>query len=322
MKKARILITEDEQIVAEDLKMALEAMGYSIIGIASSGERAIELADREKPDLILMDIILSGKMDGIAAAYTIRSRHDIPVIYLTAYADSTLLERAKQTEPLGYIVKPFNEREVHSNIEIALFKHHMESEIKKRDAILFALGFGVEWFLRQLSLTHRVETRGVEGKGGFDCNPILEQIGLAMNLNRILMFKFSDEDRDPLSLLLVHEWVMAGTPQAVHDTAPPAIPLSHLGITGKIHEFQAGKPVLFPHAESESIFFTVHNIDSACAIPVFVSDRLWGAVFFTDSAERIFSGEEVEAMKIAVNILGGVISLFSELHSRLDKKIA
>ncbi len=323
MKKKRILITEDEQIVAEDLKMALEAMGYSVIGIASSGERAIELADQKKPDLILMDIMLSGKMDGIAAAFTIRSRYDIPVIYVTAYADSTLLERAKHTEPFGYIVKPFNEREVQSNIEIALFKHRLEHEIRKRDAILFALGFGVEWFLRQLSLTHRVETRGVEGKGGFDCNPILEQIGLAMNLNRILMFKFSDEDRDPLSLILVHEWAVAGTPQAVYDNAFPAIPLSHLGITGKIHEFQAGKPVLFPHAESaesESIFFTAHHIDSACAIPVFVSDSLWGAVFFTDSAERIFSGEEVEAMKIAVNIIGGVISLFRQSNPPPDKK--
>jgi len=84
MKKTRILITEDEQIVAEDLKMTLETMGYTVVGIASSGERAIELADGEKPDLILMDIMLAGKMDGIAAAHTIRSRHDIPVIYVTA----------------------------------------------------------------------------------------------------------------------------------------------------------------------------------------------------------------------------------------------
>lgn len=323
MKKVRILITEDEQIVAEDLKMSLETMGYTIVGTASSGERAIELADREIPDLILMDIMLSGKMDGITAAHTIRSRYDIPVIYITAYADSTLLERAKQTEPFGYIIKPFNDREVQTNIEIALFKHRMQSEIKKRDAILFALGFGVEWFLRQLSMTHVVEICGIERTREFDYSPILEHIGLAMNLNRILIFKFSGEERDPMSLLLLNEWTVAGTEQIEHGTASLAVPSSNLGITGKMHEFQAGNPILFFNAESaegESSFFRTHDIESACAFPIFVNDRLWGSIFFTDSSERIFSGEEVEAMKIAVNIIGALISLFTEPKTNMIKK--
>jgi len=315
MKKTRILITEDEQIVAEDLKMTLETMGYAVVGIASSGERAIELADGEKPDLILMDIMLAGKMDGIAAAHTIRGRHDIPVIYVTAYADSTLLERAKHTEPFGYIVKPFNEREIHSNIEIALFKHRMESEIKKRDAILFALGFGVEWFLRQVSLTHTMELCSIPGTREFDFNPILEQIGVAMNLSRILIGKIHDEDHDPMSMLIINEWTMAGLSQVANDTAALAVPYSELGITEKIHEFKAGNPVIFSSAESaedEGTFFKAYNIHSTCAIPLYVNDRLWGAIFFADRAERIFSGEEVEAMKIAVNIIGGVIALFRE----------
>ncbi len=187
-------MVEDEQIVAEDLKMTLEGLGYIVAGIASSGEKAIELAGTEKPDLILMDIMLAGKMDGITAASEIRGSHDIPVIYVTAYADSRLLDRAKLTEPYGYIVKPFNEREVQSNIELALFKHRMEHEIKKRDAILLALGFGVEWFLRQFSDTHRITLRTAPDKWGYDFHPILEQIAIAMDLDRVQVLQFRQQE--------------------------------------------------------------------------------------------------------------------------------
>ena len=148
MIKARILIVEDELIVAEDLRMTLISLGYDVVGIAGSGERAIELADEKKPDIILMDIMLGGQLDGIATTVKIQTKHAIPVIYVTAYADNALIARAKKTEPFGYIVKPFNEREIQSNIEIALYRHKMEQEIKKRDAILLAPGPGIEWFLR------------------------------------------------------------------------------------------------------------------------------------------------------------------------------
>ena len=151
MTKVQILIVEDELIVAEDLKFTLTNLGYDVIAIASSGEDAIEIAESGHPDLILMDIMLAGKIDGITTAEQIHIRQDIPVIYVTAYADETLLQRIKQTTPFGYIIKPFNDREVYSNIEIGLYRHTMEKEIKKRDAILFALGLGVEWFL---SLIH------------------------------------------------------------------------------------------------------------------------------------------------------------------------
>ncbi|HPC56108.1 MAG TPA: response regulator, partial [Methanolinea sp.] len=175
--RVRILIVEDEQIVAEDLRQTLENMGYSVVGVVSSGEGAVETAHKEIPDLILMDIMLSGKMDGISAAHQIRSEHDIPVIYVTAYADSQLIERAKVTEPFGYIVKPFNEREFQSNIEIALFKHRLEKEIRKRDAILLALGFGVEWFLRQVYEAHGALLSGSPVTFGYHLEPILEHVG-------------------------------------------------------------------------------------------------------------------------------------------------
>ena len=131
MKKKQILVVEDERLVAEDIKMSLQRFGYAVPGIVFSGEEAVKKAEEMNPDLVLMDIVLEGEMDGIEAASAIRSRFDIPVVYLTAYADKKTLERAKITEPFGYIIKPFEDRELHSVIEIALYKHRMEGKLKK-----------------------------------------------------------------------------------------------------------------------------------------------------------------------------------------------
>ncbi len=131
MAKARILIVEDERLVAEDLQLSLQDMGYIVTSVASSGEMAIKKAEETKPDLVLMDIVLKGKMDGIEAANQIRSRYDIPIVYITAYSDETTLERAKITEPYGYIVKPFKERNLQITIEISIYKHKMEKRLKE-----------------------------------------------------------------------------------------------------------------------------------------------------------------------------------------------
>ena len=130
MDTVRMLVVEDERIVSMDLQRRLKAMGYEIAGSAVSGEEAIEKAEKLRPDMVLMDIMLDGEMDGTQAAEIIRDRFSIPVIYLTAYADSATLERAKITEPFGYILKPFEERELHGHIEIALYKARMEKKLK------------------------------------------------------------------------------------------------------------------------------------------------------------------------------------------------
>jgi CheY-like chemotaxis protein len=129
-KKAegRILIVEDEHIVAMGIKKMVKSLGYTVTGVASSGEDAISKAESTFPDVVLMDIMLKGDMDGVEAAGEIRERFDIPVVYLTAYSDNKILERAKKTEPFGYIVKPFDEKDLHSSIEIALHRHRKEKE--------------------------------------------------------------------------------------------------------------------------------------------------------------------------------------------------
>mgnify|MGYP001024006901 CR=1 FL=1 len=126
-----IMIVEDELIIAKDLQHSIQKLGYDVCFIASSGEKAIECVEQNKPDLIFMDIVLKGKWDGIQTAKMIRSRFDIPIIYLTSHTDSQTLDRAMVTEPFGYMVKPFEVRELHITIEIALYKHKMECERKE-----------------------------------------------------------------------------------------------------------------------------------------------------------------------------------------------
>ena len=115
MKKKHILIVEDERIVSADIKISLQKFGFAVAGTAVSGEDAIKKAEKLRPDLVLMDIILKDKMDGIEAATLISSRFDIPVVYLTAHADDKTLERAKITEPFGYLLKPFDDKDLHTH---------------------------------------------------------------------------------------------------------------------------------------------------------------------------------------------------------------
>jgi len=123
MSKYRILVVEDEAIVAMGIKEKLEDLGHEVVDIVFKGEDAVEKAIKVEPDLILMDIVLKGHMDGIEAACKIRNRLNIPIIYLTAYSDEEMLKRARMTEPYGYILKPFNNSELNANIEMAIYKH-------------------------------------------------------------------------------------------------------------------------------------------------------------------------------------------------------
>jgi PAS domain S-box-containing protein len=136
MDRKSILIVEDEQIPAVDLKDTLISLGYRVPGIAKSGEMAVEMADEYIPDLILMDIRLSGKLSGIEAAEQILLRHSIPIIYLTAYADPELVEQAKKTRPYGYLIKPYDERAIRTEIDIAFYKVELDRNLEREYANL------------------------------------------------------------------------------------------------------------------------------------------------------------------------------------------
>lgn len=139
MNSKNILIIEDESIVSKDIHFSLKKLGYGVCGTAATGEEAISLVEELNPDLILMDIMLKGKLNGIETASKIREKHEIPIIYLTAYADENTLSKAKITEPYGYIIKPFQEIDLHTSIEMALYKHSKEKEKKKEVDLLYSV---------------------------------------------------------------------------------------------------------------------------------------------------------------------------------------
>lgn len=139
MSKVNVLVVEDESIVSKDIQYSLKKLGYNVVGAAPTGEKAVELAEELKPDIILMDIMLKGKITGIEASAQIKEKLNIPVIFLTAYADENTLSKAKITEPYAYIIKPFKEIDLHTSIEMALYKHGKELEILKERDMLFSL---------------------------------------------------------------------------------------------------------------------------------------------------------------------------------------
>jgi len=128
MPETKILIVEDEKILAMGLKKKLEKLGYSVTDLVSSGAEAIESVKKVQPDLVLMDIVLKGAMDGIETAEFIVNLYDIPIIYLTAYADDEMLARAEKTCPYGYILKPYKDSELKANIKMAVYKHSAQKE--------------------------------------------------------------------------------------------------------------------------------------------------------------------------------------------------
>jgi PAS domain S-box-containing protein len=180
MIPTRILVVEDEAIISEDLQGILIKLGYVVVAAVSTGQQAIEKALELKPDLILMDIMLKDDIDGIQAAQIINSTENIPIIFVTAFADDQTLKRAKISEPYGYILKPFEERELNTNIQIAVYKHKTERELKERE----------RWLATTLrSIGDAVISTNINGKITF-MNPVAESL-TGFQLNEVLDKNFN-----------------------------------------------------------------------------------------------------------------------------------
>lgn len=169
MKKqpaTKIMVVEDETIVALDIQNRLTKLGYQVPAVLATGEETIAQAPQIAPDIVLMDIMLAGEIDGIKAAEEIHKQLDIPVIFLTAYADNRTLQAAKLTEPYGYVLKPFEERELHTTIEMGLYRHKLESELRQSR----------QWFATTLKcIGDAVIATDAQGKIVF-MNPIAETL--------------------------------------------------------------------------------------------------------------------------------------------------
>jgi PAS domain S-box-containing protein len=162
--KANILIVEDDFVIAKVLAESLQELGYQVAGIISTGEEAVERAAKVHPDLVLMDIRLKGDMDGIEAGEAISGDLHIPIVYLTAYSDERTVERAKITEPYGYLIKPFTDTELKTTLEMAIYKHRREKREREKG----------EWFLETLmAISDGIITTNPEGQISF-MNPAAE----------------------------------------------------------------------------------------------------------------------------------------------------
>jgi CheY-like chemotaxis protein len=135
--RTRVLVVEDEAIVALHLKQELTKLGYDLAGVATTGEQALKLIEGVFPDVILMDIHIQGEMDGIETATRIPRYLHIPVIYLTAYSEDTTLKRASDTRPYGYLIKPFLDRELHATIKMALERSRADEAVRENESLLF-----------------------------------------------------------------------------------------------------------------------------------------------------------------------------------------
>jgi len=304
-----LFIVEDEMIVARDIQETLQSLGYRVLGIAKSGEAAVEKAGELKPDLVLMDIHLTGKMDGIEAAEKIGQRYEIPVIYLTAYADHALLERAKITGPYGYVLKPYDERELYSVIEIALYKHRIDREIKKRDAILFAVSSAVEWLLR-ISRPDACPPEPLACPDTSGVRDVLEQVGIALDASSVVIFQIGKDGGGNETMSLQYEWSGPDVAAAINKPELKDIRLGSPGLSGWLAAFARGRVLTLAEdtaGDAGQRLFSLLGIRSIVLVPIFIRDALWGVIGFSSTAERVWSADEIEALRITANLLGAAM---------------
>jgi signal transduction histidine kinase len=256
-KRAKILVTEDEAIVARDIAMQLESMGYETVGIAANAQQALELTQVLEPDLVLMDIQLGEAMDGITAAGLIRSQYQVPVVFLSAYSADDILERAKLTEPFGYILKPFSERELSTTVAMALYKHRAEMKLFNTTRQLKALS-------RRVLEVQELERRRV----AVELHDELGQSLTAIKINLQLGARLKDKPQEELNRENIR--IVEDALQQVRRLATTLRPsmLDDLGLAAALQWIteqsasRSGFAVSFHHIRSQSRL--APDIETAC----------------------------------------------------------
>ncbi len=219
VRKPKVLVVEDELVVARDIEQQLTELGYHPVGCIDRGEQAVDLVAMLRPDLVLMDIQLAGNMDGITAAQLIRTQFALPVVFLTAFTADDVLARAKLTEPFGYILKPFSERELRTVLAMALYKHQAEARLQNTTRQLKALS-------RRVLLAQEQERRRI----AIELHDELGQSLTAIKINLQLSERFKGQV--PTSLNLDSIRIVEDTLQQVRNLATGLRPsmLDDLGL--------------------------------------------------------------------------------------------
>lgn len=255
--RPRILIVEDETIVARDIEYQLSALAYDVVGNVTHGEQAILLAGELHPDLVLMDIQLAGAIDGITAAHAIRTQFALPVVFLSAFDADELLARAKLTEPFGYILKPFSERELHSTLTMALYKHQAEARLLSSTRQLKALS-------QRVLEAQEIERRRV----AIELHDELGQALTAIKINLQLSERF--KDKAPADINLENIRIIEEALQQVRRLATALRPsmLDDLGLAPALKWMaeqsaqRAGFAVHFYHERTQTRL--APEIETAC----------------------------------------------------------
>ncbi|MEI6802927.1 MAG: response regulator [Burkholderiales bacterium] len=256
-KPPRILIVEDEAIVARDIAMQLQSLGYESVGIATNARQALALAEETLPDLVLMDIQLGGQEDGISAADSIRAKLHLPVVFITAFSADEILQRAKLTEPFGYILKPFTERELSTTLAMALYKHQAETRLLNTTRQLKALS-------RRVLEVQEMERRRV----AIELHDELGQSLTAIKINLQLSERLTDQSREDLHRENIR--IVEDALQQVRRLATTLRPsmLDDLGLAAALQWIteqsatRSGFAVKFHHVRSQSRL--APDIETAC----------------------------------------------------------
>ena len=311
MRTKRVLIVEDEPITALDLRARLETLGYAVPAIAASGKEAIGQAAEIRPDLALMDIRLAGDMDGITAAEIIRARFNIPVVYLTAYSDDETLQRAAITEPFGYLLKPFSERELRTTIEVALHKHQSEAalEASRRQLRLYA---------RRLETLHEIDQAILAARSPEAIARAASQhIQSLIPCQRVSVTAF-DQDTNRARVLAVRSEGATSLRQGDLDLRQTFYALDDMQ-QGSAHVIDDLRAVSQPSLAEQSLL--ADGIRSYVMVPLLVQDGLIGSLNLGAGEPGAFDQESLEIVHEVANSLALAIH-HAHLHEQIGQHAA
>ncbi len=311
MESARILVVEDEAITALDIRGRLQRLGYSVPAIASTGADAVRRVEETQPDLVLMDIRLQDGMDGIEAAEAIRARFDIPVIYLTAYTDEETVRRARLTEPFGYLLKPFEERELYTTIEMALHRHRSEVALRESERRL-------RLYSERLNILHEMDQAILAAdSSGEIAQAALRRIGELMPCQRACIMTFDCE----AAQVTVLAYYVDGEAQV---SAQGALPMGQGGIcvemaTGEPQVVEAVHPcTALPSLDGPS----QAELPRFClSVPLLNQDELIGALNLGAQEPDALTEEHIEIAREVANSLAIAIH-HARLHEDVERHAA